>query len=75
MLTIQLFGKSKLNIFTEREYYEGRINPLSGVDWNQMAPVDIKPTLQDLEKTVSDYLVWDISNILKQRIESDILGK
>ena len=50
------FGKSKLNIFTEKEYYEGKIDPNNGADWNQTAPIDTKPTLDDFKKTVSDYL-------------------
>lgn len=59
------FGKSKLNIFTEKEYYEGRIDPNNGADWNQTAPIDTKPTLEDFKKTVSDYLAWEVSNLLK----------
>ena len=70
------FGKSKLNIFTEKEYYEGTIDPQNGADWNQTAPCDTKPTLQDFKKTVSDYLAWDISTILKNQItEDERLGK
>ncbi|AFL69548.1 HsdM family class I SAM-dependent methyltransferase [Sulfurospirillum barnesii] len=61
------FGKSKLNIFTCKEYYEGTINPKNGADWNQTAPIDTKPTLADFKKTVSDYLAWEVSNILKGR--------
>lgn len=41
------FGKSKLNIFTEKEYYEGKIDPENGADWNQTVPIDTKPTLED----------------------------
>jgi len=63
------FGKSKLNIFTDKEYYEGNIDPLNGADWNQSAPIDTKPTLEDFKKTVSDYLAWEVSTILKQRGE------
>ena len=59
------FGKSKLNIFTEKEYYEGTIDPENGADWNQSAPVDTKPTLADFKKTVSDYLAWEVSSLLK----------
>ena len=70
------FGKSKLNIFTEKEYYEGKIDPENGADWNQTAPIDTKPTLEDFKKTVSDYLAWEVSNLLKnQRTEDDRLGK
>lgn len=70
------FGKSKLNIFTENEYYEGNIDPENGADWNQTAPIDTKPTLEDFKKTVSDYLAWEVSNLLKnQNMEDESLGK
>lgn len=61
------FGKSKLNIFSDKEYYENTIDPKNGADWNQSSPIDTKPTLDDFKKTVSDYLSWEVSNILKQR--------
>ena len=61
------FGKQKLNILTEKEYYEGHIDPNSGYDWNQTAPVDTKPTIEDFKKTVSDYLAWEVSNLLKNK--------
>ena len=70
------FGKSKLKYFTEKEYYEGTIDPENGADWNQTAPIDTKPTLEDFKKTVSDYLAWEVSNILKRKGgEDDRLGK
>lgn len=70
------FGKSKLKYFNEKEYYEGIIDPENGADWNQTAPIDIKPTLEDFKKTVSDYLAWEVSNILKRKgEEDDRLGK
>lgn len=70
------FGKSKLNIFTEKEYYEGTIDPENGADWNQSAPVDTKPTLQDFKKTVADYLAWEVSNLLKSQANGEnSLGK
>lgn len=70
------YGKSKLNIFTEQEYYEGTIDPENGADWNQSAPIDTKPKLEDFKKTVSDYLAWEVSNILKgQNKDNDSLGK
>ena len=37
------FGKSKLSIFTEKEYYEGKIDPENGADWNQTAPMICTP--------------------------------
>lgn len=70
------FGKSKLSIFTEKDYYEGHIHPDNGNDWNQTAPIDTKPTLDDFKRTVSDYLAWEVSTLLKnQPIEDDRLGK
>ncbi|MDQ7046507.1 MAG: N-6 DNA methylase [Sulfurovum sp.] len=63
------FGDDELDIFTEKEYYEGNIDPLNGADWNQSALIDTKPTLEDFKKTVSDYLAWEVSSILKQRGE------
>ena len=76
LVNLVRFGKSKLNIFTEKEYYEGTIDPHSGTDWNQTAPIDTKPTLQDFQKTVSDYLAWEVANILKKQNKGeDSLGK
>lgn len=69
------FGKSKLNIFTEQEYYEGHIDKDNGADWNQSAPVDTKPTLEDFKKTISDYLAWEVSNLIKGQGKNEILGK
>lgn len=70
------FGKSKLNILTEKEYYEGHIDPEDGADWNQSAPIDTKPTLEDFKKTVSNYLAWEVSTLLKnQDTEDDSLKK
>lgn len=70
------FGKSKLNIFTEKEYFESTINPENGADWNQFAPIDTRPTIDDFKKTVSDYLSWEVSQLLKrQGKEDDGLGK
>ena len=70
------FGRSKLNIFTEKEYYEGHIDPKKGDDWNQTAPIDTKPTLQDFKKTVSDYLAWEVASLMKQQnAAEDGLGK
>ncbi|EAJ0336066.1 restriction endonuclease subunit M [Campylobacter lari] len=70
------FGKSKLSIFSEKEYYEGKIDPQKGDDWNQSAPIDTTPTLEDFKKTVSDYLAWEVSNLLKNNTKlDDELGK
>lgn len=73
LVNLVRFGKNKLNVFTEKEYYEGTIDPQNGSDWNQTAPIDTKPTLEDFKKTISDYLSWEVSTILKQ--ETKNLGK
>lgn len=64
------FGKKKLHYFSEKEYYEGVIDPNNGADWNQTAPIDTKPTLDDFKKTVADYLAWEVSNLLKNQANS-----
>lgn len=70
------FGKSKQNLLTDREYYEGHIDVDNGNDWNQTAPIDSKPTLNDFKHTVSDYLAWEITNLLiTEKVEDDRLGK
>ena len=80
LVSLVRFGRSKLKIFTDKEYYEGTIDPKHGADWNQSSPIDTKPTLQDFQKTVSDYLAWEVSNILKNpnqnsNQDTDCLGK
>ena len=70
------FGKSKMSIFNEQDYYEGVIDPENGADWNQTSPIDTKPTVEDFKKTVSDYLAWEVATLLKnQPAEDDRLGK
>lgn len=76
LVSLVRFGKSKLNLFTDKNYYEGTIDQKNGADWNQSAPIDSKPNLQDFQKTVSDYLAWEVSTILKQQdLEDNLLGK
>ena len=69
------FGKQKLNILTENEYYEGKIDPNNGADWNQTAPIDTKPTIDDFKKTISAYLAWEVSNLLKNKEASEQIKK
>lgn len=69
------FGKSKLNILTENEYYENNIDPENGADWNQSAPIDTTPTIDDFKKTVGDYLAWEVGNILKHNSNNKPSGK
>ncbi|HHY0446261.1 TPA: HsdM family class I SAM-dependent methyltransferase [Vibrio parahaemolyticus] len=73
LVSLVRFGKSKLSLFTESEYYENTIDPKNGADWNQSIPIDTKPTIADFKKTVSDYLAWEVSNLLKQK--GDTSGK
>ncbi|MDD3945242.1 MAG: N-6 DNA methylase [Bacteroidales bacterium] len=68
------FGKSKLKIFTEKEYYEGHIDPNNGADWNKSSPTDTKPTLEDFRKTISDYFSWEITTLLKNQFLSTLLN-
>lgn len=76
LVDVVRFGKEKLNYISKSDYFEGHIDPNSGADWNQSAPIDTTPTLADFKKTVSDYLAWEVSNILKnQKVEEDSLGK
>lgn len=74
VVNLARFGKTKLHYFTENEYYEGTIDPEKGDDWNQSAPIDTKPTLDDFKKTVADYLAWEVSNVIKSEA-NDSLGK
>lgn len=41
----------------------------SGADWNfdQHKKIDTTPTLQDFKKCVSEYLAWEVSNVLKNQ--------
>lgn len=69
-------GGNKLKYLDAKDYYEGTIDPSNGADWNQSAPVDTRPTLEDFRKTVSDYLAWEVSNLLHKTINEDkSLGK
>lgn len=75
LVNLVRFGKSKLDIYTEREYYEGVIDPKNGADWNQTAPIDTKPSLDDFKKTISDYFAWEISNLIKRSLISNLVSK
>lgn len=70
LVNLVRFGKSKLIIFSEDEYYEDTIDPNNGADWNKSRPVDTIPTLIDFKRTVGDYLSWEVSQILKKESPS-----
>lgn len=70
------YGKGKLHYLSESEYYEGHIDVSKGDDWNQTAPIDLKPSLDDFKKTIGNYLAWEVSSLLKnQSVEDETLGK
>lgn len=73
LINLVRVGKTQLNIFTDKEYHEDIIDPKNGADWNKSAHILTKPSVQDFKKTISDYLSWEVTNLLKQ--ESDSLGK
>ena len=75
LVNLVRFGRSKLNIFTDKEYYEGTIDPNNGADWNQIAPIDTQPNTKDFKKTTSDYLSYEISTLLKQNTIDVAVGK
>lgn len=76
VVSLVRFGKSKLNIFTENEYYEGNIDPNNGADWNQSSPIDTRPSVEDFSRTISNYISWEVSNLLKTpKIQEESLGK
>jgi peroxiredoxin family protein len=69
-------GTPKLYYLREQDYYEGYIDPKNGADWNQSAPIDIVPTLDDFRHTVSDFLAWKVADLIKNQPEKeDGLGK
>lgn len=76
LVNVVRFGKEKLCYISQNDYFEGHINPNSGSDWNQTAPIDTTPSLSDFKKTIADYLAWEVSNLLKNPImQEDGLGK
>lgn len=69
------YGKNYLNLLSSNDYFEGVIDPSSGSDWNQSAPIDTRPTLEDFKKTVSDYLAWEVSQIIKNKTTQNLNQK
>lgn len=78
--------KAKSNWQTLKTKFEAASNSLNeilqhnakvGCDWNfaQHLKIDTKPTLADFKKTVSNYLAWEVSQILKGQKQDDSLGK
>ena len=69
-------GTPVLHFLRPQDYYQGHIDPENGADWNQSAPIDTFPTLNDFRHTVSDYLAWKVADLIKKQPEKeDGLGK
>lgn len=76
LVDVVRYGEKNLHYIRPQDFFEGTIDPTNGADWNQSAPIDITPTLEDFKKTVSDYLAWEVSTLLKNmNLEDDRLGK
>ena len=61
------FGKKKLKLYTENEYFEGTIDIENGADWNQSAPIDTKPTLNDFKNAPEYWSEYELYySILKE---------
>lgn len=60
-----LYGSGYLKYYKDC-YVEDTIS-LDGKDWTyfQHKKIDTQPTLEDFQKTIADYLSWEISNVLK----------
>ncbi|HGO5824602.1 TPA: class I SAM-dependent DNA methyltransferase [Mannheimia haemolytica] len=66
-------AKVDTSLWNLDEIYVEDLITSSGADWNfdQHKKVDTKPTLADFKKTVSDYLAWEVSQILKKNAPLD----
>ena len=69
-------GSSALHFLHPQDFYEGHIDPYRGDDWNQTAPIDTRPSLEDFKHTVADYLAWEVANLIKNQSNKEgNLGK
>lgn len=78
--------KQGLNAKLDNSVYEKPINlnevyvedfiTDSGADWNfdQHKKIDTTPTLADFKKCVSEYLAWEVSNVLKNSTKADSIN-
>ena len=78
--------KQGLNTKLDNSVYEKPINlsevyvedfiSESGADWNfdQHKKIDTTPTLADFKKCVSEYLAWEVSNVLKNSSQGGLEG-
>ena len=70
IVNLVLYGKTYLNYFSEEDYIEDSIT-LKGNDWTykQHLQIDSIPSEDDFIETISDYLSWEISSVLKGKID------
>ena len=67
LVNVVRVGKSALHYIKQENLYEGHIDPTKGDDWNQSAPVDTRPTINNFHSTVNNYLAWETAEILKNQ--------
>ena len=67
LINVVLYGSGYLHYYKD-SYIEDTIN-LEGRDWtySQHKKIDTTPTLADFKKCVSEYLAWEVSNVLKNQ--------
>lgn len=67
LINIVLYGSKYLGYY-KNDYIEDTIS-LNGKDWtfSQHQKIDTTPRLEDFKKCVSEYLAWEVSNILKSQ--------
>jgi type I restriction-modification system DNA methylase subunit len=70
VVILVLNGRQYLEYFTKEEYIEDTIS-LEGNDWtfSQHKKIDTVPTDDDFMKVVSDYLAWEVGEVLRGRNE------
>lgn len=63
LVNLVLYGKSYLNIFSEKEYIEDTIT-LNGDDWtfSKHKKIETIPTEIDFKNTIKEFLNWKINN-------------
>jgi len=66
IVNLVLYGKTYLEYFRDEDYIEDRIT-LEGNDWmfSQHMKIDTVPTEEDIRNTISEYLSWEVSNLLR----------
>ncbi|HEC1566147.1 TPA: restriction endonuclease subunit S [Campylobacter upsaliensis] len=71
LINVVLYGSGYLHYYKDF-YIEDTIN-LEGRDWtySQHKKINTTPTLADFKKCVSEYLAWEVSNVLKNSCHTE----